>query len=133
VWPCPIPQPLISFLPEKKMSQECIFCKIASREIGGSPLFQNERVTAFRDLNPQAPTHILIIPNKHLSSLDDASPEDQALLGELLLVAAQLARQEDVAGTGYRLVINTGRQAGQSVFHLHVHLLAGRSMHWPPG
>lgn len=115
------------------MSQDCIFCKIANQELGGLPLFQNERVTAFRDVNPQAPTHILIIPNQHIASLEAASAEDQALLGELLLVAAELARQEGVADQGYRVVANTGRQAGQTVFHLHLHLLAGRPMHWPPG
>jgi histidine triad (HIT) family protein len=114
------------------MSQDCIFCKVARGELGGTPLFRNERVTAFRDINPQAPTHILIIPNQHLASLEAATKEDQALLGELLGVAAELARQEGVA-QGYRVVINTGQQAGQSVFHLHVHLLAGRPMHWPPG
>ena len=115
------------------MSQDCIFCKVARGELGGAPLFQNERVTAFRDINPQAPTHILIIPNQHLASLDAATQEDQALLGELLGVAAELARQEGVAQQGYRVVINTGQHGGQSVFHLHVHLLAGRPMHWPPG
>jgi histidine triad (HIT) family protein len=130
---CGLPQPLTSLYRRKKMSQDCIFCKIANREVGSTLLFQNERVTAFRDINPQAPTHILIIPNQHVASLEAASAEDQALLGELLLVAAELARQEEVAGPGYRLVINTGRQAGQTVFHLHLHLLAGRSMHWPPG
>lgn len=115
------------------MSQDCIFCKIARGELGGAPLFQNERVTAFRDVNPQAPSHILIIPNQHLASLEDATTDDQALLGELLSVAAEVARQEGVANQGYRVIINTGRQAGQTVFHLHVHLLAGRPMHWPPG
>lgn len=114
------------------MSQDCIFCKIAAGEMGDPPLYQDDQVTAFRDVNPQAPTHILIIPNKHIASMDQAGPEDQALLGKLLLSAAEIARQEGVSD-GYRLVTNTGARAGQSVFHIHIHLLAGRSMKWPPG
>jgi len=114
------------------MSQDCIFCKIAAGEMGDPPLYQDEQVTAFRDVNPQAPTHILIIPNKHIVSMDKAKAEDQTLLGRLLLTAAEIARQEGVS-EGYRLVINTGSKAGQSVFHIHAHLLAGRSMKWPPG
>jgi histidine triad (HIT) family protein len=115
------------------MSQDCVFCKIAAGEFGGPPLYQDEQITAFRDINPQAPTHILLIPNKHTASLDEASAEDQALLAQLLLTAAKIARDEGVADKGYRLVINTGPQAGQTVFHLHLHLLAGRNMTWPPG
>lgn len=115
------------------MSQDCVFCKIAAGEFGGPPLYQDEQMTAFRDINPQAPTHILIIPNKHIASLDEASAEDQLLLGQLLLTAATIARKEGVINNGYRLVINTGPGAGQTVFHIHVHLLAGRNMKWPPG
>lgn len=115
------------------MSQDCIFCKIATGKIGGAPLFQDEHVTAFRDINPQAPTHILIIPNKHIFSLNEAAEEDQALLGKLMFTAARLAQSEGVAGDGYRLVLNTGPNGGQSVFHVHVHLLAGRRLTWPPG
>jgi histidine triad (HIT) family protein len=118
---------------EEVMSQDCIFCKIAAGKMGGPPLYQDEQVTAFRDVNPQAPTHILIIPNQHLVSLNKASDEDQALLGKLILTAAQLAQSEQVAANGYRLVINTGPNGGQSVFHVHVHLLGGRRMTWPPG
>lgn len=114
------------------MSQDCIFCKIAAGEMGDPPLYQDDQVTAFRDINPQAPTHILIIPNKHIVSMNEANAEDQAVLGKLLLTAADIARQEGVS-EGYRLVINTGSKAGQSVFHIHLHLLAGRSMKWPPG
>ncbi len=113
------------------MSQDCIFCKIAAGEMGDPPLYQDEQVTAFHDINPQAPTHILIIPNKHIPSVDEAAPADQALLGQLLLTAQKIARQENLGH--HRLVINTGSQAGQSVFHLHLHLLAGRAMKWPPG
>ncbi len=115
------------------MSQDCIFCKIATGQIGGAPLFQDEHVTAFRDINPQAPTHVLIIPNKHIVSLNEANEHDQGLLGKLMLTAARLAQSEGVAGDGYRLVLNTGPNGGQSVFHVHVHLLAGRRLTWPPG
>ena len=115
------------------MSQACVFCKIAAGEFGGPPLYQDEQVTAFRDINPQAPSHILIIPNKHIASVDEATDEDQGMLAHLLLTGAKIARDEGVADTGYRLVINTGPQGGQTVFHLHLHLLAGRNMTWPPG
>ncbi len=115
------------------MSQDCIFCKIVAGKLGGSPLYQDEHVTAFRDVNPQAPVHILIIPNKHIVSLNETTDEDQALLGQLVLTAANLARTEGIAGEGYRLVTNTGAHGGQSVFHLHMHLLGGRRLTWPPG
>ncbi len=115
------------------MSKDCLFCKIAAGEIGGPLLYQDEHVTAFRDINPQAPTHILIIPNKHIASLNEAAAEDQAILGQLSLIATKLARDEGVADKGYRLVTNTGSDGGQAVFHIHVHLLAGRQMTWPPG
>jgi histidine triad (HIT) family protein len=115
------------------MSQDCIFCKIVAGKLGGPPLYQDEHVTAFRDVNPQAPVHILIVPNKHIVSLNETTDEDQALLGQLVLTAAKLAKTEGVAEEGYRLVINTGAHGGQSVFHLHLHLLAGRRLTWPPG
>ena len=115
------------------MSQDCVFCKIAAGEFGGPPIYQDEQVTAFKDINPQAPLHILIIPNKHIASLDEATAKDQALLGYLMLTAAQIARDHGVVDQGYRLVTNTGPQAGQTVFHIHLHLLAGRNMTWPPG
>lgn len=115
------------------MSQNCIFCKIVAGQIGGQPLYQDEHVTAFRDINPQAPLHVLVIPNKHIVSLNEAAAEDQALLGHLFLTAAKLADQEGIAESGYRLVTNTGPNGGQSVFHLHLHLLGGRRLTWPPG
>jgi histidine triad (HIT) family protein len=115
------------------MSHDCIFCKIAAGQIGGPPLYKDNQITAFRDVNPQAPQHILIIPNRHIVSLNESDEADQSLLGQLLLTAAKLAQLEGVASDGYRLVINTGHQGGQSVFHLHVHLLAGRRFTWPPG
>ena len=110
------------------MSQDCIFCKIVAGEMGDPPLYQDEDVTAFRDIHPQAPTHILIVPNKHLGRLDEAAEEDRAVLGKLLLTAAKLAQMEGIAETGYRLIINNGSQAGQVVFHLHLHLMGGRNM-----
>lgn len=115
------------------MNQDCIFCKIAAGEIGGPLVYQDSDITAFKDLNPQAPTHILVIPNNHVTSVSDASDQDQMLLGKLMLVAAKVAGQEGLADNGYRLVINTGAHGGQTVFHLHVHLLGGRNMTWPPG
>ena len=111
---------------------DCAFCRIARGEASARIIFQDGAVTAFHDWNPQAPTHVLIIPNKHIESVNEVEDADKALLGRLFLVARQVAKDEQVAA-GYRLVVNTGAQAGQSVFHLHVHLLGGRRMNWPPG
>ena len=111
---------------------DCVFCKIASGEIPATIVHDDDDVVAFRDLNPQAPVHVLIIPRRHIASLDEATEDHRDLLGRLLLVAKELADKEDVAG-GYRLVNNCGASAGQSVFHIHVHLLGGRRMGWPPG
>lgn len=110
------------------MSQDCIFCSIIAGEVGGPPLYVDEEVTAFRDINPLSPTHILIVPNKHLASVSEATEEDQAILGKLLLTAAKLAKAEGVTERGYRLIINNGSEAGQEVFHLHLHLMGGRKM-----
>lgn len=114
------------------MSADCLFCKIAAKKIPSKIIYEDDDVFAFEDIGPQAPTHILIIPRKHFASLDEAAPEDGAVLGKLHLVAAALARKLKL-GEGYRTVVNTGRGAGQTVFHLHVHLLGGRAFHWPPG
>jgi histidine triad (HIT) family protein len=111
----------------------CIFCKIVAGEIPATLIFEDERAVAFRDINPQAPTHALVIPRAHVASLNEASESDEALLGHLLLVAARVAREEGHADGGYRTVINTGAGAGQTVFHVHVHVLGGRSLTWPPG
>ncbi len=111
----------------------CLFCRIIDGEIPGEFVHQDERCVVIKDINPQAPTHALVIPREHLQSLDDASQRDEALLGHLLRVAARVANEQGHAESGYRTVINTGAGAGQSVFHLHVHLLGGRPMHWPPG
>ena len=96
--------------------------------MGGPLLYQDDEVTAFKDINPQAPTHILIVPNKHMASVNDATEADQALLGKLFLTAAKLAQKEGVVDSGYRLITNNGPQAGQVVFHLHLHLMGGRRM-----
>lgn len=115
------------------MSQnDCIFCRISRKEIPAKFLYEDPEIFAFEDLNPKAPTHILICPRKHIVNLSDATAEDAALLGRILLVAAQLARERHLTD-GYRTTINNGAGAGQSVFHLHVHLMGGRAFHWPPG
>ena len=116
------------------MSEEnCLFCKIIAGEIPGDFVHQDDRCVVIRDLHPQAPTHLLVIPREHLESLDDASQKDEALLGHLLRVGARMANDLGHGESGYRSVINTGAGAGQSVFHLHVHVLGGRPMNWPPG
>ena len=111
----------------------CLFCKIISGEIPGDFVHTDDRCVVIRDINPQAPMHSLVIPREHLESLDEASQKDEALLGHLLRVAARVANDEGHAENGYRTVINTGAGAGQSVLHLHVHVLAGRPLTWPPG
>ncbi|MBN1867869.1 histidine triad nucleotide-binding protein [Candidatus Sumerlaeota bacterium] len=112
---------------------DCLFCKIASGAMTSDIVYEDENCVAFRDVNPQAPTHILIIPRRHVGTLNDLGPEDAALVGELTLVAKQIARDEGIADDGYRLVWNCNRGAGQSVFHIHLHLLGGRTFGWPPG
>jgi len=111
----------------------CLFCRIAAGEIPADTVFENDRVLAFRDINPAAPTHILVIPKKHIATMNDASAEDQMLLGEMMLVARDIAAREGVDEDGFRLTLNTNRHGGQSVYHIHLHLLAGRQMAWPPG
>ena len=113
--------------------QNCLFCRIVAGEIPAQVIYEDEDCLAFRDINPQAPLHALVIPRRHIESLSAAEESDAALLGHLLRVAARIAHEEGVAGSGYRTVINTGANAGQSVFHLHAHALGGRSLGWPPG
>jgi histidine triad (HIT) family protein len=113
--------------------QDCLFCRIVAGEIPADIVHRDDRAVAFRDINPQAPVHLLVIPREHLDSLDDAAQRDEALLGHLLRVGARLANEEGLSEGGYRTVINTGAGIGQSVFHLHVHVLGGRGMNWPPG
>ncbi|HEX7957970.1 MAG TPA: histidine triad nucleotide-binding protein [Pyrinomonadaceae bacterium] len=111
----------------------CIFCKIVAGEIPAGKVYEDERAVAFRDINPQAPTHALVIPRRHVASLNEAEEGDESLLGHLLLVAARVAREAGHAEGGFRTVINTGAGAGQTVFHVHVHVLGGRGLTWPPG
>jgi histidine triad (HIT) family protein len=111
--------------------QNCLFCKIIGGDIPGDFVHQEDNCVVIRDINPQAPTHMLVIPREHLESLDDASQKDEALLGHLLRIGARVANEQ--GNESYRTVINTGAGAGQSVLHLHVHVLGGRSMSWPPG
>lgn len=114
-------------------SAECLFCRIAARTLKADIVAEENGFLAFRDLNPQAPTHLLIIPTEHIASLDETTTAQTPLLGGALRFAARLARQVGLTPDGYRVVVNCGPQAGQSVFHLHVHLLGGRPMRWPPG
>jgi histidine triad (HIT) family protein len=113
------------------VADDCLFCRIVRKEIPAKLVAEDEHCVAFRDINPQAPVHVLVIPREHVPSLNQAT--DAAMIGRLSLMAADIARNEGVAESGYRTVINTNAGAGQTVFHVHLHLLGGRSMHWPPG
>lgn len=112
---------------------DCLFCKIIQGDIPADIVYEDDDVLAFNDVNPQAPTHILIIPKKHIATTNDAETADGAVLGKLMLTASKLAAERGVADDGYRMVTNCNEMAGQTVFHIHLHLLAGRTMHWPPG
>ena len=112
---------------------ECIFCGIVSGSLPTELIHENDRLVAFRDITPQAPTHVLIVPREHIESVAALEAEHAALVGEMILAANTIARQEGIGETGYRLVFNCGRAAGQSVDHLHLHLLGGRALGWPPG
>ena len=112
---------------------DCIFCKIITGDIPSTNVFRDEQVTAFRDLNPAAPTHILLVPNKHIDSINVLANEDEQLIGHLFTTAKQLAAQEGIAEGGYRLIINTNAHAGQTIFHIHLHLLGGAPMKHPMG
>ena len=112
---------------------DCLFCKIRDGEIQGDIVFENDDVLAFNDVNPQAPVHVLIIPKKHISTVNDMDADDEVIMGKLFSVAKMIAAQQGVADDGYRLVVNCNEKAGQTVFHIHMHLLGGRSMTWPPG
>lgn len=113
------------------MKADCVFCKIAAGEIPATVVKKNDRMLAFRDINPQAPTHVLVIPTHHVSSLNDV--RDGGVLGEMLLFARDVAKDQGIAQRGYRVVVNTNPDGGQTVFHIHLHLLGGRPMTWPPG
>ncbi len=112
---------------------DCIFCKIAAGEIPATKVYDDGEVLAFRDINPEAPVHLLVIPRRHIATLNDLTAADVALIGRLYLAAKQVATELGVAENGYRTVINCNRDAGQIVFHVHMHLLAGRELGWPPG
>ncbi len=112
---------------------DCLFCRVARKEIAAKVLFETDRVLAFEDIRPQAPVHVLVIPKAHIASLEEAPEGAATLLGECLLAARRAARERGVAETGYRVVLNTGRDAGQAVFHLHFHVVGGRPLEWPPG
>lgn len=115
------------------MEDNCLFCKIVAGSIPATVVHEDARIIAFEDVNPQAPHHVLIIPREHMDSLNDVSKGDEALIGHIFRVAAQIADQRGIGEAGFRTVVNTGPDAGQSVQHLHVHLLGGRSLAWPPG
>jgi histidine triad (HIT) family protein len=111
----------------------CLFCTLVAGKINANIVYQDERIVAFRDVKPQAPVHILIIPRKHVAGVLDIEPDDHALIGEIFQVASRLAREQGIGDSGFRVVVNSGADAGQSVFHLHYHLIGGRQMSWPPG
>ena len=112
---------------------DCLFCKMVAGEIQPDVVFEDDDVLAFRDVNPQAPLHVLVIPKAHISTTNDLNAENVGLVGKMYLAARQIAMDEGVADPGYRMVMNCNSEAGQSVFHIHLHVLAGRPMHWPPG
>ena len=113
------------------MAENCLFCRIIRGEIPAKMVAENTHCVAFRDINPQAPTHVVIVPRAHVASLNEA--KDAATIGHLSLLASEIARAEGIADRGYRTVVNTNADAGQTVFHLHLHLIGGRAMGWPPG
>lgn len=115
------------------MVDNCLFCKIVAGQIPADKVFEDDQVVAFRDIDPQAPIHLLIIPRKHIATLNDITGEDSALLGHIHQVAVKLAHEFNIAEAGYRLVTNCNNDGGQAVYHLHFHLLGGRKMAWPPG
>ena len=115
------------------MSEDCLFCKIATGEMNADIVLENEHVVAFRDINPQAPTHVLVIPRGHIATLNDLTPDNAGAVSQMYLAAREIARQEGISEAGYRTVFNCNEAAGQTVFHLHLHVLGGRQLDWPPG
>jgi histidine triad (HIT) family protein len=115
------------------MATDCLFCKIIAGEIPSTEVYSDDDIYAFRDINPAAPTHLLVIPKKHLTDVNSTDAEDEALMGKLLLRANDIAAEQGLIDDGFRYVINTGSNGGQTVFHLHLHILGGRQLGWPPG
>lgn len=115
------------------MTDDCLFCKIAAGEIAADTVLESDKLLAFRDINPQAPTHVLVIPRRHIATINDLDEADREMIGDLYLAAKQIAAAEGIADDGYRVVMNCNAGAGQSVFHIHLHLIGGRIMAWPPG
>jgi histidine triad (HIT) family protein len=113
--------------------QDCLFCKILSGDIPADIIYESDSAIAFRDVNPQAPTHVLVIPRKHVATINDLDEDDQQMVGSLYLAAKEVARAEGISEEGYRAVMNCNEGAGQSVFHIHLHVLGGRALDWPPG
>lgn len=113
--------------------KDCLFCKIVSGEMDSDIIYKDDKVVVFPDINPQAPVHLLIVPRKHISSLNKISKEDNELIGHIYQVASDLASKKNIAESGYRIVSNCGKEGGQTVYHIHFHLLGGRTMQWPPG
>jgi histidine triad (HIT) family protein len=112
---------------------DCLFCKIIKREIPASIVYEDDRVLAFNDINPQGPTHVLVVPKRHIATLTDLAPADDQVVGEMVRRAAAIATERGISAGGFRTVFNTNRDAGQTVFHIHLHLIGGRSLAWPPG
>ncbi len=112
---------------------DCIFCKIANKEIPAKIVYEDAQAVAFEDLNPQAPMHVLVIPKKHIPTILEVTGEDNALVGHLFQIAGRIATDNGIAQRGFRMVINCNSEAGQSVYHIHLHVIGGRAMHWPPG
>jgi histidine triad (HIT) family protein len=112
---------------------DCLFCKIIAREIPASIVYEDDRVLAFNDINPQGPTHVLVVPKRHIATLNDLAEGDDAIVGELVRRAAAIAKDRGIDAGGFRTVFNTNRDAGQTVFHIHLHLIGGRGLAWPPG
>jgi histidine triad (HIT) family protein len=112
---------------------DCLFCKIINRTIPASIVFEDDHVLAFNDINPQGPTHVLVVPKRHIATLNDLTAEDDQIVGEVIRRAAAIAKERGISDGGFRVVFNTNRDAGQTVFHIHLHLIGGRSLGWPPG
>jgi histidine triad (HIT) family protein len=112
---------------------DCLFCKIAQQQIPATIIHQDDQVIAFRDISPQAPVHALVIPRRHITTLNDLQPADASLLGHMIITAQKVAAQDGIAESGFRLAMNCNKDGGQTVYHIHLHVLGGRAMHWPPG